>query len=139
LFGFLIKGEVAEDAVLLKTLVDQSMERYVHMEPEKLAERIATEFPDSHSIDDRSFNYVHSQAPQFLFMINRIVVSGDTHNLMVLGQRKYAGFALHADAKSRFCSVSDGIATRATAGAKSLARHVAKKYGYTDMSDRLAF
>lgn len=139
MFGFLIKGEVNDDAVRLKALADQAMAKYMPMTREQLKEAVHRDFPaDLHHIDDFSVNFVFPDLGEFLFMLDTGRGKDDDDRfLSVQGRGKYAGFMLHASRDNWHCSVSDGIAYRATGGAKKLVQLMESKFGILDMSKLL--
>ncbi|QIG47939.1 hypothetical protein G5V57_09550 [Nordella sp. HKS 07] len=131
MFGFLIRSEVNDDAVRLKTLVDQAVSRYLSLSREELKTTIPQAFPESlHHIDHSGVNFIFPEFKEFLFMLK---TGYDAHmSLSVLGRGKYAGFILSVGDKNWNCSVSDGIAYRATGGAKKLAQLMEKKFNVFD-------
>jgi hypothetical protein len=137
MFGFLIKGEVNDDAVRLKTLTDQVFSSYMALDREKLNEAISRDFPgDLHHADNFSVNFIFPTFGDFLFMLN--IGSGKNsfdRFLSVQGRGKYAGFILSASRDTWTCSVKDGFQFRATGGAKKLAQLMEKKFSVMDMTN----
>ena len=139
MFGFLINGEVNDEAVRLKAMTDHVLKKYFPLTCEKLTEVVILEFPgEQHYIDAHFINFVVPELAHFCFMTT-IGPSPDSigKQLSVLGRGKFAGFVLFPTLDNWFCNVSDGIEYRATGGAKKLAKMMQKKYGVRDMSDRL--
>lgn len=138
-FGFLIKGEVNDDAVRLKQIVDQALNKYGHLDQLELEETLRRDFPSDHLFigrDDATF--VHPNIEYFPCHLMVEPKDADARwSLSVHGRGKYAGFLLHASTRGWHCSVSDGIAYRATGGARKLARTMCKKFDVTDMDKLL--
>lgn len=139
LFGFLIRGEVNDDAVRLKALVDQVVAKYMSLTHEELMEVVPRDFPAElyHAVEnDDVMNFTFPDVKEFLFMLH--TSEGNNNSLTAIGRGKYAGFTLYTSDSPWFCSVEDGITYRATGGAKMLAKLMAKKFGISDMTKILA-
>ena len=136
MFGFLISGEVNDDAVALKKLTDMAINKYADLHDKQLDEAISHNFDESHrSIEARNINFVFNELEDFLFSLDISPSESATHNLSIFGRGKYAGFLLQVGEGSNWqCSASDGAAYRATGGARKLVKVLIKKYGITDFS-----
>jgi hypothetical protein len=131
-FGFLIGGEVNDEAVALTKLTDLAVNRYSALKREQLVEAIERDFDQDHRyIGASEINFVYPELEHFQFGFDQSI------NLTVIGRGRYAGFMLNVIDSSRACSVSDGIAYRATGGAKKLVKVLVKKFGLTDTSELL--
>lgn len=135
MFGFLISGEVNDDAVALKKLTDMVMNKYATLEHNKLVEKITRDFDEGHRyIDSNDINFIFKELEDFQFGFRRLYGNELINDLSVFGQGKYAGVLLQVTGgKNWHCSVSDGIAYRATGGAKKLVKVLEKKYNIKDI------
>ncbi len=136
MFGFLIGGEVNDDAVKLKTFTDMALNKYGNLPTDELGPAIKGDFDkDCYHIDMYTVNFRFKEIEEFLFSLESRAEEGKARTLTVFGNRKYAGFMLQVvDGENWHCSVSDGIGYRATGGAKKLAPIMKKKFGIRDFT-----
>lgn len=131
MFGFLITGEVNDDAVRLKTMTDLALSRYLPHTIDELRDLMAHDFTEKEYRIDFHDNvtWTFPDLPMFQFTFDTRRFSGEIERgLTVIGMGKYAGFTLHATSKNWICSVSNGLTYRATGGARKLARLMVKKF-----------
>lgn len=131
MFGFLIGGVVNDDAVKLKTFTDMALNKYRALSTAELGAEIEKEFDEEHfHVGTHTVNFRFKELEYFLFMFESFMEEEKPRNLTVVGKGRYAGFMLQVvDGDKWFCSVSDGIAYRATGGAKKLVQVMEKKFG----------
>jgi len=139
LFGFLIGGEVNDDAVALKKLTDMAINKYAALEYDQLVEAISHDFDEEHRyIDSSDINFVYKELEEFQFSIRKSYSSEEFNDLSAFGLGKYAGVMLQViNGLDWHCSVSDGIAYSATGGAKKLVKVLESKYDIRDISDAM--
>jgi hypothetical protein len=137
MFGFLIGGEVNDDAVALKKLTDMVMNKYAALEHDQLIEAISRDFDEEHRyIDSNDINFFFKELEEFQFGFRKSYGNEAINDLSIFGRGKYAGVLLQVtDGKNWYCSVSDGIAYRATGGAKKLVKVLEKKFDIQDISN----
>lgn len=142
MFSGLIKGDVNDDAVRLKTLTDQAISKYLPLSRDELEAALKRDFLRELSfVDDFSANFTFENAPEFTFMIMLTISRSDVFvsSLTVQGFGKYAGFSLSANASSTdhwFCSVLEGVSRRPpTGGAKKLVKVMGAKFDVPDLKD----
>lgn len=71
MFGGLIKGDVNDDAVRLKTLTDLAISKYLPLSRDELEVALKRDFPrEMSSVDDFSANFTFQNAPEFTFRID---------------------------------------------------------------------
>ncbi len=139
MFGWLIKGEVNDDAVRLKALADRVISKYLPLSRDDLEAAVKRDFPGEQSFFDRSDGtLVFQEAPEFTFGININFLGTDdpVSGLTVSGIDKYAGFSLNVSAEGLwFCSAEDGVFARVTAGSKKLVKAMKAKFGVPDQKE----
>jgi len=130
MFSFLIRSEVNDVAVQLKTLADVAAAKYCNVSFETACAAVAADFDErNRHIDMHACTFVYSDLPAFQFYFPKqstcVVVT-----LSAIGHGRYAGFMLasHDAGKGWYASVQDGIAYRATGGAKALVKMMEKKF-----------
>lgn len=136
MFGFLIKGEVNDDAVKLKTFAEMAVKKYANVSFNEAKKIVESDFMESaRYIDSNQCNFYYEELPEFQFSLDRGLDEVPL-TLSVFGKGKYAGFMLQAikGGDTWQCSTHDGIAYRATGGAKKLAQTMEKKFGFRDFS-----
>ena len=135
MFGFLINAEVNDDAIAVKKFVELALNKYASLPRIQLIKRISNDFDENHRyIDGSNIRFVFAELKYFQFNFHNPLGDEDFHGLSATGEGKYAGFRLHvANGKDWHCSVKDGIAYRATGGAKRLAKIMHDKYGIIDI------
>lgn len=143
MFGFLIGSEVNDDAVALKKLTDMALNKYASLTHDQLAEVISRDFDEKHRFFSVHFaltgiyaNFVFPELIEFQFSVSDPGFGEKLNGLSVSGRGKYLGFMLYVSKNGSDwrCSVSNGIAYRATGGARKLVKVMSNKYGITDIS-----
>ena len=136
MFGFLIGGMVNDDAVKLKTFIDMALNKFGALSTAELGAAIEKEFDKEHChVDMHTVNFQFKELEDFLFAFDSFVEEGKPRALTAHGRGKFAGFMLQVvDGDKWLCSVSDGIAYRATGGAKKLVQVMQKKFGVQDFT-----
>ncbi len=140
MFGFLIAGEVSDDAVRLKTFTDMVLNKYRNLPTNELGAAIQNDFDKDYChIATDTVNFRFKEIEEFLFCFpfwfERHVDAEVARALTVFGKGKYAGFVLHvAHGKNWHCSVNDGFTWRSTGGAKKLVQLMEKKFGIRDFT-----
>lgn len=136
-FSFLIGGIVNDDAVRLKTYCDLVVGRYLSLSVSDLHAAIGRDFPGERSYcDQKTTSFAFADLKHFRFSIDHWDQDNRPKTLSVVGHGQYAGYMLQGfDGGTSWASlVSDGIAYRATGGAKKLARVMEKKFSVRDNS-----
>ena len=136
MFGFLIRSEVNDDAVRLKMLVEQIVARYIPLNEGDLEKTIKADLPTQQYFRDRNyFTLLFPELDMFDFLLDtsRWEQVSD-RAISVHGKGKYYGFVLFASTERWHCSVENGVAYRATGGAKKLAQVMEKKFNILNMS-----
>lgn len=128
MFGFLIGSEVNDYAIQLKTFAEIAIKKYAGLSRQERTDAIRKDFPKSHYIDSHQTNFVFDEIKEFQFSFDGSPVNKDSYCLTAFGHGKYAGFMLQIIDGKWHCSVSDGLAYRATGGAKKLAQIMEKKF-----------
>lgn len=139
MFGFLIKGEVNDDAVKLKTFAGMAVKNYMHFSFNEAKKAIESDFEDSkRSIGEHHCTWIYAELPDFQFILSK-GVGDEVFTLMANGRAKYAGFTLYVGdgGKQWSASVQDEICYRATGGAKKLIQLMENKFGIENMSKML--
>lgn len=127
-----------DDAVALKKLVDLTINKYGELEPTQLKEQIPNDFEDEyHHISSDYVGFVYKELKEFQFSFHQLNNEDSNNDLMVEGRGKYAGFNLYARGSQWHSSARDGIAYRATGGAKKLVKVLEDKYDIQDMDKLL--
>ncbi len=134
MFGFLIKSEVNDDAVRLKTIVDDLVARYGKLHTNERPAALNRDFPGNVHADEYNVTIQIARLNYFSFTYALSATPMDPDTIMVTGLGKYAGFMMFASPRAAHCEASDGILTRSTAGAKKLARTLDKKFGISDLT-----
>lgn len=137
MFGFLISGEVNDDAVRLKTFVDMALNKYAYLEEySDLKSAVEANFDKrARHTDAQQVSFVYPELTEFQFCLDSSKFDKPMFPLNVIGRGKYSGFMLTViEAEKWNCSVSDGISYKATGGAKKLASIMEKKFDVLDMS-----
>lgn len=131
-FSTLIKDEVNDVAVKLKTLTDLAAAKYLPMSDEELKAALPRDFPvDHYQIGSDTAMFVFPDMSDFSFMLSTFTGS---KQLMINGRGKYTGITLFVHEGGVWhCSVEDGVVYSATGGAKKLAQVVQQKFGIKDM------
>lgn len=140
MFGWLIKNEVNDDAVRLKTLADMAASKYCRLSFKDACVAVKGDFNDQQRyVDHNSCTFVFEDFPDFQFSLDHFPVDGAL-SLSAHGRGKYAGCMLQTtDGGANWHgSVSDGIAYRATGGAKKMMELLEKKFGVRDHGKMLA-
>ncbi len=133
-FSALIKNEVNDDAVKLKTLTDLAVAKYLPMSDEELKAVLPLDFPGDHyAIDFDTATFVFPDMSDFSFNLSETM---GAKSLVVLGTGRYAGFSLFVSDGARYCGARGTNATSATGGAKKLALLMEKKFGIQDMMSK---
>lgn len=138
-FSALIKSEVNDDAVKLKTLTDLVVAKYLPMSGEQLKAALQRDFPPNNYDIGISNNatFVFLDFQEFTFMLD--VPETTANNLSVVGSGRYAGFMLCVSPDRHWhCSARDGLAYTATGGAKKLAQLMKEKFGVRDLTAVMA-
>src|SRR5262245_59560882 len=133
-FSALVKNEVNDDAVKLKTLTNLAAAKYLPMSDEELKAALPLDFPH-YGFEFDNATFVFADMPDFIFTLSKILTlskATGSQNLTVVGRGKYAGFKLFVsgDRRSWKCSASDGTITAATGEAKKLAQLMEEKFGH---------
>lgn len=134
MFGFLIKNEVNDDAVRLKTVVDDLVARYGDLPTADRPAALQRDLVDKVHVDEHNVTFQVSRLDYFTFTYALSATPMDPDTIMVTGLGKYAGFMMFASPRSAHCEASDGILKRSTAGATKLARTLDKKFGISDLT-----
>ena len=131
MFGFLISGAVNDDAVKLKTFTDLALNKYGALSAAEQGGAIGREFDKEHCyVDAREVNFRFKELDDFLFSFTEPNEVGRPRSLSATGKGRYMGFMLQViDGDNWQSSVSDGIAYKATGGAKKLQQVMEKKFG----------
>lgn len=114
--------------------MEQSVNKYAKLSFAEAKHAVERDFEEKARYVDRSqCNFIYAEFPEFTFSLMQML-DGEPLALVAHGSGKYAGFLLNSAnvGKGWHCSVMDGIAYRATGGAKKMADVMAKKYGVTD-------
>lgn len=140
MFGWLIRGEVNDDAVRLKTVAEMVAPKYcTHRFPEACA-AVTADFPETHRhIDPFYCNFSFSQLEAFNFSIDR--GTGESPlALNVLGRGKYHGFMLQTmDGGSEWwASLTSSDYFPATGGARTMKDTFVRKLNARDMDKLLS-
>ncbi len=125
-----------DDAVALKKLTDMVMNKYSALEHDQLAEAISSDFGEEYRyIDSNDVTFVFKELEEFQFGLKKSFSSEAINDLSIFGRGKYAGVMLQViDGHNWYCSVSDGIAYRATGGAKKLVKVLERKYDIRELT-----
>ncbi len=135
MFGFLIKGEVNDDAVKLKTFAEMAVKKYAHLSFDEAKKAVESDFDEGKRyIDEYHCTWIYDELPDFQFILSK-GVGDEVFTLMANGRAKYAGFMLHVGdiGEQWYASVQDGISYRATGGAKKLIQLMGNKFGVENM------
>lgn len=140
MFGVFSGGEINDDAVALKKLIDLSLSRYASLDESRRRGVIKEDFGDDHFSDDgQNITFVYPELEDFVFCFIKLHSNDDCNELSVFGRAKYEGFHLVSSKSSSWsCSADDGIVNPATGKAKKLAKLFSKKYSITNHSDFLS-
>jgi hypothetical protein len=135
MFGFLIAGEVNDDAVKLKTFADIAISKYINLTRSDFEAAISKDFPSDRRYSDRHYiSFRYPELREFLFSID-IPEQGElSHHLTAFGEGRYAGFMLQVNKAEWHCSVSNGISYNATGGAKKIAQIMENKFGVKNIT-----
>jgi hypothetical protein len=136
MFGFLIAGEVNDDAVALKQLTDMAVNKYANLSKKELIAAVSHDFDEYHRhIDFNAVSFTFRELSEFRFSLDLLSADRPPYALTVSGNAKYLGFMLSSPPKSKWaCSWSHGIGYRATAGAKKLVKVMDRKFDILDTS-----
>ena len=133
MFSFLIRHEVNDDAVKLKTFCDSVIKRYLGLDGTELLRAIERDFPaERRYIDSRECSFVFEEIPEFIFHVDGNFAAGP--HLLIQGRGKYQGFMLQfmMNNETWICSARHGIVTAATGGARKLVKVMCRKYDIDD-------
>ena len=129
MFNFLISREVKDDAAVIRKLSDIAFNKYSALTKDELEIAVRKDFnEDDISIKNREISFVYKELPYFRFCFI------DLHrqkscSLAILGTKKYSGFMLQKSMDSDWgLTLTDNEFSSTTAGAKSLAKIMEKKY-----------
>jgi hypothetical protein len=136
MFGFLHRGMVNDDAVLLHNLVDRAIRDYASLSPAEVRNAVDRDFEDPFKlIDQRRVYFTYTELAEMDIGFHRLGDDDDVHELNVIGKGKYTGFQLQAFGNGNSqCWAINGRTFRATGPAKSLAKTMARKYGIDNVS-----
>lgn len=140
MFGFLIKGEVNDEAVRLKAIADLAARKYCFLKFEQACAAIAIDFAERQRfIQHKVCGFQYPELLDFQFHLDG-ALDPSPIPLSIFGHGKYAGFLLQSsDGGARWhASVEDGISYRATGGAKMLLKILEKRFGVRDLAKFLA-
>jgi hypothetical protein len=130
-FGFLISGEVNDDAVKLKAFTELALNKYGSLPRSKLGKAIHEDFDKFACNTDRyTADFQFPEVEDFLFSFDRYDEEGLARTLTVHGSGKYAGFMLQVLRGNIWqCFIGDGVRTRATCGAAKMVEVMERKFG----------
>ena len=137
MFDFLIRGEVSDDAVRVRTLMQLALNKYGTAAQDELTAQIRSDFEITHCDADRyRVTFCYKELEEFLFSFDVSRSSDAERTLSASGRGKYAGIGIYANTKGDwFCTVERGVSFQPTRAAKVLAKTLAKKYGVSDMTE----
>ena len=130
MLGFLIKGKVNDDAVLLHSETMHAFDRYCTSDIIDAALHIGTDFPDANLGQKSRITWWNKKVPCFLFTVAQGL--DDEHlAITIIGKNEYNGFMLMVSGPDKpwMVRASDMIASAATGAAVKLANTMVKKYG----------
>lgn len=136
MFGFLYRGLVNDDAVLLGALVERAVHDYADLTPTEVRNAVDRDFADPNKkIDRHQVFFTYTELPEMDIGFPRLSDDDDVHDLSVIGKGKYTGFYLQVfGADNVHCFAINGKTFRATGPAKSLAKTMERKFGIDNVS-----
>ena len=136
MFGFLYKGQVNDDAVVLNNLVNKAVQDYASLPPKEIREAVNRDFVDPHKlVTDHQVFFTYSELPEFDIGFSSPRENNEVQELNVIGKGRYSGFQLQAFGDgNRQCWAIGGTTIQVTGPAKLLAKTMQKKYGVYDAS-----
>ena len=135
MFRIWTKNKVSDDAARLKTLTDAVIDNYAEMNIRGAKSAIKGDFEEElRSVDHHDCCFQYRDFPEIQFALWK--GAGEKLIVQAMGRGKYAGFFLTVGGGDNWhAHVQDGLAYRASSGAKKLTKVMTKRFGVSDYSE----